>query len=101
MDAVEIYNPINLAVDIGYWYLTDDFGSPKKYRFLNQQLYQQTVISSFTKLISILVLQESRLLLAQMEISVIFSADENKNLTGYYHALILALLRKIQHLADI
>jgi hypothetical protein len=31
-DAVELYNPTASAVDIGNWYLTDDFGTPKKYR---------------------------------------------------------------------
>ncbi len=31
-DAVELRNPTESAVDVGNWYLTDDFGTPKKYR---------------------------------------------------------------------
>ncbi len=31
-DAIELYNPTPGPVDIGSWYLTDDFGTPKKYR---------------------------------------------------------------------
>jgi hypothetical protein len=31
-DALELYNPTGAAVDISNWYLTDDFGTPKKYR---------------------------------------------------------------------
>jgi hypothetical protein len=31
-DAVELYNPTAAPVDVGSWYLTDDFGTPRKYR---------------------------------------------------------------------
>ncbi len=31
-DAVELYNPTANPVDLGGWYLSDDFGQPKKYR---------------------------------------------------------------------
>lgn len=31
-DAIELYNPNAFAVDISHWYLSDDFGTPKKYR---------------------------------------------------------------------
>ena len=32
-DAVELFNPTAAPASIGNWYLTDDFQSPKKYRF--------------------------------------------------------------------
>ncbi len=31
-DTIELRNPGATAADIGYWYLTDDFNTPKKYR---------------------------------------------------------------------
>ncbi len=31
-DAVELHNPTGADVNVGNWYLTDDFGTPKKYR---------------------------------------------------------------------
>jgi hypothetical protein len=31
-DAVELFNPGNVAVDIGGWFLTDERSEPKKYR---------------------------------------------------------------------
>jgi hypothetical protein len=33
VDAVELYNPTATAVNIGGWYLTDNFTKPNKYRF--------------------------------------------------------------------
>ncbi len=33
VDAIELWNPGPGAVDIGGWFLTDDFFTPKKYRF--------------------------------------------------------------------
>ena len=33
MDAVELHNPGNLAANIGGWFLTDDFTTPRKYVF--------------------------------------------------------------------
>ena len=32
-DTVELFNPTDVEVDISGWFLTDDFGTPKKYRF--------------------------------------------------------------------
>lgn len=31
-DAVELYNPTASPADVGGWFLTDDFNTPKKYR---------------------------------------------------------------------
>ncbi len=31
-DAIELFNPTDAVVNVGNWYLTDDFGTPKKYR---------------------------------------------------------------------
>ena len=35
VDAIELFNPNGSAVNVGGWFLTDDFGSPKKYRIPN------------------------------------------------------------------
>ena len=32
LDTVELFNPTTSAVNLGGWYLTDDFGTPRKYR---------------------------------------------------------------------
>lgn len=32
-DWIELYNPTNVTVDIGGWYLTDDAGNPRKWAF--------------------------------------------------------------------
>jgi len=34
LDAVELFNPTDASVDIGGWWLTDDFYTPRKYFFL-------------------------------------------------------------------
>jgi hypothetical protein len=33
VDAIELYNPNAVAVDVGHWYLTDRRDTPRKYRF--------------------------------------------------------------------
>lgn len=86
MDAVEIFNPNGVAVDIGYWYLSDDFGTPKKYRFPKPTIvpengYIVVYETNFNSGSS----GKSFAFGADGDEVYIFSADENKNLTGYYH----------------
>jgi hypothetical protein len=38
VDAVELYNPTSAAVNIGGWYLTDNFDKPTRYRFPNSTI---------------------------------------------------------------
>ena len=87
MDAVEIYNPNNVDVDIGNWFLSDDFRTPKKYRFP-----KPTIIPAG----GYLVLYETNFNANpgspksfafgnDGDDVYIFSADENGNLTGYFH----------------
>ncbi len=35
LDAIELYNPESIPADIGGWFLSDDFGTPLKYRIPN------------------------------------------------------------------
>ena len=34
-DAIELYNPNGVAVDIGGWFISDDFATPRKFRVPN------------------------------------------------------------------
>ncbi len=84
-DAVELYNPTGAAVDIGSWYLTDDFNSPKKYR-----LPAGTVVPAG----GYVVLYQSNSFGigpnafsfgAKGDEVYLYSGDEAGNLTGYVH----------------
>src|SRR5262249_24815365 len=35
LDAIELYNPTTNEVNIGGWFITDDFNTPKKFRIPN------------------------------------------------------------------
>jgi hypothetical protein len=86
-DSIELYNPTATEADLGGWFLTDDFNTPKKYR-----------IPDGTRLAggSYLVFDESQFnsppnadssfaLSAAGDEVYLFSGDGNTNLTGYYH----------------
>ncbi|MCX8157120.1 MAG: immunoglobulin domain-containing protein [Verrucomicrobiae bacterium] len=85
-DAIELYNPNNFAVDISYWYLSDDFGTPKKYR-----IPAGTIIPAN----GYLVFTEDQFnapgapngfgLGARGDDVYLFSANAAGKLTGYYH----------------
>jgi hypothetical protein len=38
IDTVELFNPTAASVSLGGWFLTDDFGTPKKYRIPNTNI---------------------------------------------------------------
>ena len=87
-DAIELYNPsTSQSADVSYWYLTDSFNTPKKYR-----IPSATVIPPG----GYLVFYESDFnnpaagtnafaLNAEGEEVYLFSADAAGNLTGYSH----------------
>ena len=86
-DAIELYNPSNQPADVGSWYLSDDFNTPRKYR-----IPANTTIEPG----GFLVVYESEFnpnpndpasfgLSAEGDQVYLFSADAADNLTGYYH----------------
>jgi CotH protein/lamin tail-like protein/Big-like domain-containing protein/thrombospondin type 3 repeat protein/immunoglobulin I-set domain protein len=84
LDSVELFNPNTNAVNIGGWFLTDDFFTPKKYRIING-----TTIPAK----SYLVFNENQFNTGANafrfselgEFVYLFSGDAGTNLTGYYH----------------
>jgi hypothetical protein len=87
VDSVELYNPTTNSVNLGGWFLTDDFFSPKKFR-----LPADTVIPPQ----GYLVFDENQFN-GQADTNLnfrisstgddlwLFAADGATNLTGYYH----------------
>ena len=85
VDTVELYNPGPNAADITGWFLTDDFNSPKKYRFsgnttipaggfltVSETNFNNGSPTSFS--------------LSSLGDEVwLFSGDPGTNLTGYFH----------------
>ncbi len=82
VDAIELCNPNVGQVNVGGWFLTDDFGNPRKYRIPNG-----TMIGGN----SYLVLYESNSfgvafgLNSRGDELYLFSGDANSNLTSYAH----------------
>ncbi|MCX7872576.1 MAG: CotH kinase family protein, partial [Verrucomicrobiae bacterium] len=87
MDAVEIYNPNNVPVDIGNWYLSDDFRSPKKYKFPKPTVVPANgyIVVYETNFNANPSSPNSFAFGNDGDDVYIFSADENGNLTGYFH----------------
>ena len=86
-DAIELYNPTLSPVNLEGWFLSDDFGQPKKYR-----IPAGVVIGA----LGYLVLDESQFntrpgvapsfsLSALGDEAYLFSGDAKTNLTGYLH----------------
>jgi len=86
-DFIEIFNPTSASVDISGWFLTDDPGTPTKYRVAN---------GTFIAPLSYLVFDEAQFnptpglgnsfsLNARGDDVYLFSGDANTNLTGYSH----------------
>ncbi len=84
VDSVELFNPNTNAVNIGGWFLTDDFFTPKKYRIANG-----TMIAAN----SYLVITENEFntganafRLSELgEDIYLFSANATTNLSGFYN----------------
>ena len=87
VDAIELFNPTGTNVNLGGWFLSDDFGTPKKFR-----IYDNTIIPSG----GYLVFTEANFntnpasptsfsLSSKGDEVYLFSADLNGNLTGWFH----------------
>ncbi len=82
VDAIELYNPTASPASVGGWFLTDDSGTPKKYRIADGASVPAN---------SYLVLYASNSFGSTFELSsrgeevYLLSGDANTNLTGYVH----------------
>lgn len=84
-DGVELYNPTASDVNIGGWYLTDNFSSPKKYRIPNNTTIPANGYLVFYQSNSFGLGATGFGLSSQGEEIYIFSADLAGNLTGWVH----------------
>jgi hypothetical protein len=93
-DAVELWNPNAGLADLGYWYLTDDLNTPKKYLIppgttipgFGFLVLQKT--NSFGVVGTVNALQQTNTafgLKAKGDEIYVFSGDASGQLTGYYH----------------
>lgn len=80
-DAIELYNNSSSDVDISYWYLTDNKDKPKKFSIPSNTKIKAKSYLVFTED----DFSSSFKLSANGESVFIFSADKEKNLTGYSH----------------
>jgi hypothetical protein len=84
VDSIELHNPGTYPADIGGWFLTDDFLTPKKFR-----IPDNTIIPAG----DFIVFDESDFsqgpnsfrLSEYGEAAYLFSGDPGNKLTGYYH----------------
>jgi hypothetical protein len=84
LDSVELFNPTTNAVNIGGWFLTDHFYTPKKYRIANGTtigagsyvVFTETQFDTGANAFRFSELGEDVYL---------FSGDATTNLTGYVH----------------
>jgi hypothetical protein len=86
-DQIELYNPNAFPVDVGNWYLSDDFGTPKKFRIPSPTLipafgYKVFTSSDFDNPPGA---TNSFGLGARGDNAYLFSGNTNGLLTGYYH----------------
>jgi len=87
VDAIELYNPATDPVNIGGWYLTDDFATPKKYRITNGTTIAARGYITFneTQFNPTPGFGTSFSLSSLGDEVFLFSADAAGNLTGYVH----------------
>ena len=84
VDTIELFNPTNVAVDIGGWFLTDDFSIAKKYRIPDGTIIPAGGYLTFDE--SQFNADGLGFALSSTDDEVyLFSGDANTNLTGYAH----------------
>ena len=81
-DAIELYNPNNVVVNIGGWFLTDDFNQPKQFRIPDGATIAANGYLVFYASNSFGVVFN---LSSHGEEVYLFSGDAITNLTGYVH----------------
>ncbi len=84
-DGIELYNPNGAPVNVGGWFLTDEFDSPKKYRIPNGTMIAANGYLVFYQSNSFGVGPGGFALSSKGEAAYVFSGDANTNLTGHVH----------------
>ncbi|HMC28578.1 MAG TPA: lamin tail domain-containing protein, partial [Verrucomicrobiae bacterium] len=86
-DSIELYNPNTNAVDVSGWYLTDDFGTPSKFRIPNgtviaaggYRVFDETQFNTHPGIFPSFALSSDG------DEVYVFGAEPGGNLNGYYH----------------
>jgi hypothetical protein len=84
-DAIELYNSTGAAVNIGGWFLTDSFNSPKKYRIPDGTMISANGYVVFYESNSFGTGSNSFALSSKGDAVYVFSGDGAGNLTGWVH----------------
>ncbi|HXG47919.1 MAG TPA: lamin tail domain-containing protein, partial [Methylomirabilota bacterium] len=84
-DAVELWNPTGGDVDIGGWFLTDSFASPKKYRIPDGTVISAGGFKVFYQSNSFGVGDGAFALNSRGDDLYLFSANGAGELSGYFH----------------
>ncbi len=86
-DSIELFNPGTLPADIGYWYLTDDVATPRKYQIAAGTMVPAGGYFVFTEaqFNSNPFSTNSFALSSMGDELYLFSADTAGQLTGYSH----------------
>jgi hypothetical protein len=87
VDAVELYNPSPNPVNLRGWFLTDDFGTPKKFRVGTDVILPPGGYRVFDEhdFNAQPASPNSFAFSSQGDEVYLFSGDANTNLTGYFH----------------
>ena len=87
VDAIELYNPNASPVNVGGWFLSDDWTTPKKYRIPADTLIPAGGFLVFTEtnFNAAPGVPPSFALSSSGDELGLFSADGSSNLTGYFH----------------
>ena len=87
VDTIELYNPGGASADMGGWFLTDDFYTPKKFRIPEETMLAGDGYILFDEgdFNTPSNLPTSFQLSSTGDDVWLFSANTQSNLTGYYH----------------
>ncbi|MGC3960802.1 MAG: lamin tail domain-containing protein [Verrucomicrobiota bacterium] len=87
VDSIELFNPTTNVVNLGGWFITDDFLTPKKYRIPNGTTIPPRgyVVFDENQFNNQPVATNNFRLSSTGDDVWLFSGDANTNLTGYYH----------------
>ncbi|HEY2952217.1 MAG TPA: lamin tail domain-containing protein, partial [Verrucomicrobiae bacterium] len=97
VDGVELYNPSASAVNLGGWFISDDFTTPKKFRIPDGTIIASGGFRSFDEHQFNPIAPPSPTgfsFSAKGDEVYLFSGDANTNLTGYFHGFAFGAAAK-------